>query len=147
MAKGRKKLGDAELDMTPMIDVVFQLMIFFLVTMKMEETINEEIELDDSPHAPMIKDQHPTTLILEVDRRGRVSIRNATIELSTLQVMLKNRYSKFGEFPILIRGDKRTKHADIRKVMDVCTAAGLWKINFAAIKETADSMNKRGGGR
>ncbi len=37
----------------------------------------------------------------------------------------------------MIRGDAATRHEDVRKVMDACSAAGLWKIKFAAIKEKA----------
>lgn len=127
----------AELDMTPMIDVVFQLMIFFILTLKMEESINKDIELDLSPNGEMIKEQHPTTLVLEVDRAGRVTMYGSSVQLGHLTNMLKARYAKYGEFPVLIRGDKRTKHADIKKVMDICTACGIWKIHFVAIKEKA----------
>jgi biopolymer transport protein ExbD len=51
--------------------------------------------------------------------------------------MLHRRYNKVGEFPVLIRADKKTKHQDVRAVMDLCTSVGLWKINFAAVKQEA----------
>jgi biopolymer transport protein ExbD len=127
----------AELDMTPMIDVVFQLMIFFLLTLKMEENINKDIELDMAPHGTMIKEQDPRTLVIEVDRAGRLTMYGSAINFNMLSNMVKNRYAKYGEFPVLIRGDRRCKHEHVKKVMDVCTANGLWRLNFMAIKEKA----------
>ncbi len=38
----------------------------------------------------------------------------------------------------MIRGDLQAKHEAVKKVMDVCGQAGLWKIRFAALKEKAD---------
>jgi biopolymer transport protein ExbD len=39
--------------------------------------------------------------------------------------------------PVVIRGDLLTKHEAIKRVMDICGKAGLWKIRFAALKEKA----------
>ena len=36
---------------------------------------------------------------------------------------------------MIIRGDAKTAHKDIKRVMDVCTEAGLWKLEFSAYKE------------
>ena len=36
---------------------------------------------------------------------------------------------------MLIRADRRTQHEKVRKVMDICTAAGIWKLSFVAIQE------------
>ena len=41
----------------------------------------------------------------------------------------------FAGDPVLIRADRRTKHTDVKAVMDICTQSGIWRINFAAIKE------------
>jgi biopolymer transport protein ExbD len=130
--------NDGELDMTPMIDIVFQLIIFFIVTIKMEETANPDIELEEARQGPTIKDSHPLTMTIEVDRRGWISINNCQLTPQRLQQMIQSRFNRYGTFPILIRADKQTRHADVRKVMDICTSVGLWRIDFAAIKEYAN---------
>jgi len=138
MAKRASKRSDdgCALDMTPMIDVVFQLIIFFVVTMKMTENPNPEIVLEDGKNGPIIKEMPPTTLIVEVDRKGRISINNATMSESQLAAILHKRVQRIGnEFPLLIRADRRTKHEKVRKVMDTCSNAGIWKLSFVAIQE------------
>jgi len=134
MSKARR--DQAEIDMTPMIDVVFQLIIFFIVTIQMEKEMNPDIKLPDAPDAPEITSGQPsTTLVVEVDRHGWISIHNAKMSGNQLLGVIQGRFNRYGEFPVLIRGDGRTKHNDIRKVMDICTRVGLWRINFAGIKE------------
>ena len=122
-------------DMTPMIDVVFQLIIFFIVTIKMEQEFNPDIELGESKHGPAIEEKEPRTMVVEVDRRGWISIHGAQLSRGKFQKIMKARYRRYGEFPVLIRGDYRARHVDIRAVMDICTSVGIWRINFAAIKE------------
>jgi len=146
--KKRKKIGDAELDMTPMIDVVFQLIIFFIVTMKLNEEINEEIILEDAPHGPIIKndDADPRTIIIEVSRRGRISIHNATMNGRQLAGILIGRMKRYhGAFPVLIRADWRTKHTDVRRVMDICSSIGIWRINFVAVQEHKQTQDRHRG--
>ena len=136
MARKRSHEG-CSVDMTPMIDVVFQLIIFFIVTIKMEQTINEEIELAKAEYGPTIEEEDPRTMVVEVDQRGWISIHGAQLSRDKFTKIMQARQKRHGEFPVLIRGDWRARHQDIRAVMDICTAVGIWRINFAAIKQEA----------
>ena len=138
--------AQCELDMTPMIDVVFQLIIFFVVTLKMNQDSNEDIVLEDGKNGITITADNmpPTTLEIEVDRRGRVSIHNATLSEANLRDILRARVNKHSnDFPILIRGDRRTQHEKIRKVMDICTSCGIWKLSFVAVEEHKAKKGKK----
>jgi len=134
---GKKmKLEELELNMTPMIDVVFQLIIFFVVTLRMEAEFNKEIVLEWSRNGPVEKSRDSrSTMVIEVDSRGRVFMHGYRIDKGMLRGILQRRFNKGGEFPVMIRGDKKTQHKDVRSIMDMCTEVGLWRIKFAAIKE------------
>ena len=130
-----KKREDAQIDLTPMIDVVFQLIIFFIVTIKMEQEY-ADIELEPAYNGPAIEDDaSPLTIEIEVDRRGWISIHNAQMTRQQLYNMMKGRFKQHGPFPVLIRADWRARHKDVRSVMDICANVGIWRINFAAVKE------------
>lgn len=131
----RRNSEGCEMDMTPMIDVVFQMIIFFVVTFKIDDNINEEIVLESAKDGPLFDSDNPTTLVIEVDRRGWLSINNLQLNEKSLRDIVRGRYKRFGSFPVMIRADRRTQHKDVRKVMDICTASGIWRIDFAAIKE------------
>ena len=127
-----------ELSMTPMIDVVFQLIIFFVVTLKMTDDTNKDIILEEGKDGETLTQDNmpPTTLEIEVDEFGKISIHNARLDTAGLTQILRARVSRLGnEFPVLIRADKRTQHRDVKRVMDICTTAGVWKLSFVAIQE------------
>ena len=138
MAKSkRKSMEGGDMNMTPMIDVVFQLIIFFIVTLKMTENINPDIVLEDGKHGEIITGENvPTqTIEIEVSRRGRISIHNAQLDTARLAMHIRDRYNKYGSFPVMVRADYRTRHEDVKRVMDVCTRNGVWKIGFIAVQD------------
>ena len=134
----RSSTEQCEMDMTPMIDVVFQLIIFFVVTLKMTTDVNPDIVLEDGKNGVTLTQDNmpPSTLEIELDRNGRISIHNATMSSAMLRTIIKNRINRHGnEFPVLIRADRRTQHEKVRKVMDICTETGIWKLSFLAVQE------------
>jgi biopolymer transport protein ExbD len=135
---GKSRTEQCEMDMTPMIDVVFQLIIFFVVTLKMTSDVNQDIILEDGKHGVTIteKNRPPSTLEIEIDKKGMITIHNARMNQDQLDTILRNRVNKLGnQFPILIRADFRTKHEQVKKVMDICTRRGIWKLSFVAVQE------------
>lgn len=128
------------LDMTPMIDCVFQLMIFFIVTFKLDaDLVNEKIELARAPHGPAIEEKAPGTMIIEVDKRGTVTIARVVLNEAQLFSLVRQAVNKIGpnNVQVLIRADLKVEHMFVRRVMDQCTRAGVWRIRFAAIKKKA----------
>ena len=127
----------ADVDMTPMIDVVFQLIIFFIVTIKLNEQINEDIKLAEAHDSPVMEKAGQLMIIVEVDKSGYFSISGTPLHETAIRNMILNRYNRYGEFPVMIRADKRTQHKHVRKIMDMCSEIGIWRIDFAAIKQPA----------
>ena len=138
---------DVSLDMTPMIDVVFQLIIFFVVTLKMSDDKDTTIKLEDGKAGiPLTQEElPPSQLTIDVARNGRVSLSNITLSDQMLAQKIQERKARYGtEFPCMIRADWRTKHRDVARVMNICTANGVWKLSFVAIKEAKGNMSARG---
>ncbi|QBG48732.1 biopolymer transporter ExbD [Verrucomicrobia bacterium S94] len=132
------------INMTPMIDVVFQMIIFFVCTAQLErEQFSEWINLPDSPNAPeMAQEKDPRTITIEVDDQGKIMIGRTPLSVSRLRKILKKTVADYGVYgpsiPIRIRADAASQHSNVRKVMDVCTESGLYKIAFIAVKDRVD---------
>ncbi len=172
MAKKKKNSREndgASLDMTPMIDVVFQLIIFFVVTLKTADTINPDIKLEYGKNGPdlqdMLKENQATPPItIEVRTyttvtdflktafasRGEpvrtgcvISVNGSILNRSQLLGMLRNIRRQRGQnCPVLIRADKDTLHEHVRQVMNIAGEAGLWKLSFIAMVKEGDSATK-----
>ena len=135
MAKRIDMEHKSELNMTPMIDVVFQLIIFFIITIKMEQDINMDIKLPEATSAAPVKSDPLRAMTVEVDERGWISMHGAQLTKGTFIKIMRKRYRRYGEFPVLIRGDHRTKHRDIKSIMDICSGIGIWRITFVAVQD------------
>ena len=127
------------MDMTPMIDVVFQLIIFFVVTAAMQsKAMESNVRMAMAPNGPVEEVKDPRTVTVDVIADGRIQIMKTTISEGQLLTILNNARKTSGQStPVVIRGDLVTKHEAIKRVMDICGKAGLWKIRFAALKEKA----------
>ncbi len=75
MRRTTVKSEDLHINMTPMIDVVFQLIIFFITTADMQNKALElKIRMAMAPHGKPVEQKDPRTIHVDVDTRGRVSI-------------------------------------------------------------------------
>ena len=135
----RKQYPDAKLDMTPMIDVVFQLIIFFVVTAAMQnKALETNVRMAMAPNGPVESVKDPRTVLVDVVEDGTIQVMKTRISEGQLLTILNNARKTSGQStPVVIRGDLLTKHEAIKRVMDICGKAGLWKIRFAALKEKA----------
>ena len=131
----RKSQENPQLDMTPMIDVVFELIIFFVVTLTQANAKDETVRLEDGKHGIELTPDElpPTHLIVDVARTGRISMCDVTITPAELGRRVKERMRKYGEFPVLIRAYYRAKHKSVAEVMNACTQNGIWKLSFVAV--------------
>ena len=131
----RKKHENPQLDMTPMIDVVFELIIFFVVTLTQATAKDETVKLEDGKHGIELTPDElpPTHLIVDVARNGRISMCDVTITPAELGRRVKERLRKYGEVPVLIRADYRARHKSVAEVMNACTMNGIWKLSFVAV--------------
>ncbi|MEL6108509.1 MAG: biopolymer transporter ExbD [Planctomycetota bacterium] len=114
------------LSLTPLIDVVFLLLIFFLVTSEFEE---EESRLDivlptATSAVPMVG--KPREIIIDVDEDGNVYLRGNQTTFEDLETMLK---AAVAQNPTnqtaVIRADRSTTFQPVVNVMDVCNRSGI----------------------
>ena len=133
------KAPDAELDMTPMIDVVFQLIIFFITTIDMEnKALETKVRMAMAPNGPVEEQKDPRTITVDVEKDGTIKIAQTQLSKGQLLTILKNARIGSGQStPVVIRADYDVVHEHVYEVMRACGAAGLWKIRFAALKEKA----------
>lgn len=136
----RKKREKLEISITPMIDVVFLLLIFFMVT----TTFNKETALNIKlPQAEGEEpEQHPKVINLTIDAQGTyylsgddglprelVNQKRETLkgELQKLAVVSLN-------LPFIINADAKTPHEAVIRALDIAGQVGFKRITFAAIR-------------
>jgi biopolymer transport protein ExbD len=155
---------DIEMDMTPMIDVVFQLIIFFVLITDMTQSELEELKLPVAKNAVQdVPDPKVVRPILNILPDGemihkRVSLYDPEKEqdltelerfLATQSSLMPKKFddevgAELPDNPLLIRADKNTEFKFIQKIMEVCGKKGIqiWKLQLAA-SEDPDKIKAR----
>jgi len=125
------------LSLTPLIDVVFLLLIFFLVTSEFE---NEERRLDivlpsATTAVPMIS--KPREIVIDIDREGTVFLSGQPTSLGELQKLLKvAAASNPTNQSVVIRADRSTAFQPVVNVMDLCNRSGISDYSVTTADDT-----------
>lgn len=121
------------IDLAPMIDVIFQLLLFFMVTTTFFDR-ERELAIDLPPAESGQEPQESSEeIVLNVHRDGAVAWGRQPISEAELDVRLRAAASA-PDRPVTIRGDRQTWHESIMRVMDACGRAGLRNLNVATLE-------------
>jgi biopolymer transport protein ExbD len=122
----------AELQLAPMIDVVFLLLIFFIVSWNFAR-----FEVDPAVVVPEVETSEQTSrvpgeIIINVSGDGKVKISNETMTRAQLLAKLTSLAKRFPDQPVILRGHKSVPFKHVMVVLDTCQSAGIWNVAFAA---------------
>ncbi|MEX1042348.1 MAG: biopolymer transporter ExbD [Pirellulaceae bacterium] len=136
------KPGQSGFNMTPMIDVVFLLIIFFLVSSHLaKQEAQMPLPLPTAESGTEIVDELRETVVVNVDREGRLLLAGREVAADSLARRLGEIAAGSSErMEVRIRCDRQTPYAAVRPIMLACTKAGIWNVVFAVIRaEDAES--------
>ena len=121
------------LNLTPMIDVVFLLLIFFMLATTFMDP-EREIDLDLPEAASSVaQDTQQDEIIINVMRDGAIRLGDSTVDRSGLLSELRRAARENPEIAVTIRGDRLVTHEVIVSVMDACGQAGLRNLAVGTI--------------
>ena len=126
---------EPDVNLTPLIDVVFLLLIFFMVSTTFEQQSRIKIDLPEASAAPT--SQEDDSLEILIDAQGRYFIGDQQV-VNTTAKTLKSAISKaVGEregLAVIIRADATTPHQAVITALDVTSQLGLTHISLATSK-------------
>jgi biopolymer transport protein ExbD len=129
----RRQTEEPRVDLTPMVDVVFLLLIFFMISTTFVETPGLTINLPKSSAQQVKKAQQEVRVYLRAD--GKIFLEQQEIELSDLVENLQSHGDKAADTTFLLMADKDVKHGNVVQLMDTAKAAGFIKLAIATEKK------------
>lgn len=129
----RSNPGDtADINLTPLIDVVFLLLIFFMVSTTFERDSELSIELPQASADAAAR--NPQSIEVTIDARGRFYVDGRQLvntQPQTLLQALRDASEDRDAPPLVISADANTPHQAVVQVMDAARQLGLVRLTFA----------------
>ena len=123
---------EPEVNLTPLIDVVFLLLIFFMVSTTFEQQSRIQIELPEATATPT--ETEDETLEIVIDAQGRYFIGERQVvntELKTLKSAISKAVDGRESLTVIIRADASTPHQAVITALDATSQLGLTQISLA----------------
>ncbi|HWX49165.1 MAG TPA: protein TolR [Roseomonas sp.] len=124
----------ADMNVTPLVDVMLVLLIVFMVAAPMM-VVGVPVELPKTA-APRAAAQRPPT-VLTVTSDGKVFLRQEEIAATELTGRLREMHEQDPEAPVYVRGDRSVPYGEVLRVMGQVTQAGITRVSLIAEAEAA----------
>lgn len=124
--------SETEINITPLIDVVFLLLIFFMVSTTFERESEIRITLPEASEEQA--EAKPDFILVRIDAQGQIYIDDDPLlnnRVSTIHAALQEQARGVTDLPVIIRADAQVSHQMVIKVMDAARRSGLVNVTFA----------------
>jgi len=124
---------EAVMDVTPLIDVVFLLLIFFMITTTFVNNPGLEVDLPKANSAD--SPSQMVDLTIAVTQEGEIIFQNRKVSISELEAELESLAKEKSDSTVIVQADSATQHGTVVKVMDLAKLAGFGKLAIATQPE------------
>jgi len=118
----RRRRQSSLVDLTPLIDIVFQLLIFFLLTATFQESSSLDVDLARAKNQQKAPKQE--AVVLSISARGAFEVDQVLVDPGALESYLCAQ-SRSGKTTLHVRADKSSKHEDLVFAMDLAKTCGF----------------------
>lgn len=128
-AIGVEEDRENDINLTPMLDVVFIMLIFFIVTASFVKEAGIDV---NKPEADTVKPERGTNILVAIDENSDIWIGGRTIDPRALRANIERLHSENPEGSLVILADKHSFNDTLVQVMDAARQVGIYNISLAA---------------
>ena len=120
---------EGEIDITPMLDVVFIMLIFFIVTASFVKESGIEV---NKPEASTAQAKPRASILVAINERGEIWINKRQIEESQVRANIERLHAENPQGAVVIQADQEARTKKLVAVMDAARQAGVMDVSLAA---------------
>jgi biopolymer transport protein ExbD len=129
MARRRRALDQSEVNLTPMLDVVFIMLIFFIVTASFVKESGIEIT---RPPAATAERQERGNIIVAITASNQIWIDRRQVDAKSLRANIERLHAENPQGAVVIQADTKSENGMLVRVMDAARLAGVKNVSMAA---------------
>ncbi|MBT3643238.1 MAG: biopolymer transporter ExbD [Gammaproteobacteria bacterium] len=132
MRRRRAIIGEEteEIDLTPMLDVVFIMLIFFIVTATFVKEIGIDVNSPDKNQN--VKDADKQSIVVQITNRDRIRIRGRDIDFRAVRANIERLHAENPDAPVVVQPHPDSTTETMIHVMDSARQAGVYAVSIAA---------------
>ncbi|MFT7688838.1 MAG: biopolymer transport protein ExbD [Candidatus Azotimanducaceae bacterium] len=119
-----------EVDLTPMLDVVFIMLIFFIVTASFVNEIGIDVNSPDKNQN--VKDADKKSIVIQITLRDRIQIRGRDIDYRAVRANIERLHAESPDAPVVVQPHPESRTDITIHVMDAAREAGVYNVSIAA---------------
>jgi len=131
-ALGAKEEEENEINLTPMLDVVFIMLIFFIVTASFIKEAGIDV---NRPDAPSADSQDDAAILIAISANDEIWIDRQETEPNAVRGMIERLHAENPKGSIVIQADEESTHEMLVVVMEAAKQAGVTNVAIAALKD------------
>lgn len=121
---------EQEIDLTPMLDVVFIMLIFFIVTATFVKEVGIDVNSPDKNQN--IKDADKQSIVIQITSRDRIRIRNRDVDFRSVRANIERLHAENPDAPVVVQPHPESTTEVMVHVMDAARQAGVYNVSIAA---------------
>jgi len=122
-------------NMAPLVDVVFLLIVFFIMLLNFSDVLNREIDLPLADAATPEQERTPAELTITIQNENSLFLGRQLLSLRQLGEALQERIQDPDRTTVTLRGDESLPYQTLQMVMEQVALSGVSRIHFAAYME------------
>ncbi len=138
MRKRRTALSvneESQIELTPMLDVVFIMLIFFIVTTSFVKESGIEVS---RPNAASAEKQERASIFIAIDSDSQIWLQKRKLDIDAVRANIEKLHAESPEGAVVIQADKKSETGILVKVMDQVRLAGVQNISIAASRPSGE---------
>ncbi|MCG8536297.1 MAG: biopolymer transporter ExbD [Pseudomonadales bacterium] len=120
---------ESSIDLTPMLDVVFIMLIFFIVTASFVKESGIDV---NRPDAETAQKKERANILVAIDERNQIWIEKRQIDPRAVRANIERLHAENPQGSVVIQADKNSKNERLVQVMDAARQAGVFNVSIAA---------------
>jgi biopolymer transport protein ExbD len=121
-----------EINLTPMLDVVFIMLIFFIVTASFIKEAGIDVNRPDAPTAERVEDAN---ILIAISPNDEIWIDRRLVDPQAVRANIERLHAENPKGSVVIQADKKSTNEMLVTIMDASRAAGVYNISIAALND------------
>ncbi len=131
LSEGDQDGADNEIDLTPMLDVVFIMLIFFIVTASFVKESGFDVNRPPNSQQPP-KETEVKNILVNIDADGQLYVNRRPVDAGALTANIKRLHAESPKGAMVIQADDDSANERLITVMDAARKAGVYNVSIAS---------------